>query len=186
MSTTNVESRQYGAGVAAGLAAYAIGYLVTYAWQSGGVEDALAGYNVVAELFGVAAIPAWKGVGWLFYNAHAVAFSTPALTGGRVSRNFIAAGDAPALLYLVPPLFLAAAGFVLARSADAGDAQSGASAGALVTPGYLLLAVVGLLVFQHGGDPSIHVAYATGVLLTGVLYPVAFGAFGGVLAGATN
>jgi hypothetical protein len=186
MPNTNPRWQQYSPGAAAGLAAYVVGYLVTYVWQSGAVQDALAGYNFVVDLLGGATIPAWKGVGWLFYNAHAVAFTAPALGGGRTSRNFIAAGDAPALLYLLPPLLLLAAGFVLARVVDASDPQDGAIAGARVTAGYLALAVLGLVAFRHGSDATIHVAYATGVLLAGVVYPLVFGAAGGALAAVTR
>ncbi|MFB6068507.1 MAG: transporter, partial [Halobacterium sp.] len=108
---------ELGTGAVAGVLAFAAGYVVTYAWQSGAVADALAGYNVVADLLGGDPIPTWQGVGWLFYNAHGVAFTHPALGGGRVTRNFIAGGDAPTALYLVPAVLLAAAGFAVARAA---------------------------------------------------------------------
>lgn len=182
-------STRTGLGTSAGLGAlvYVAGYLVTYVWQSANVENAHDGYNFVADLFGGDPIPAWKGVGWLYYNAHGVVFTHPELGGGRGARNFIANGNAPELLYLLPPLFLLAAGVVVARAASARSADAGARAGVGVVVGYFLLALVGLAVFQHtSGGSTIHVDYVPGVLLAGVVYPVVFGGLGGALGGATT
>ncbi|MFC3477074.1 transporter [Halobacterium litoreum] len=187
MSTRTLDRNALGTGAVAGVLAYALGYVVTYLWQSSSVENALDGYNFVASLFGGDPIPTWQGVGWLFYNAHAVAFTHPGLGGGRVARNFIADGNAPQLLYLLPPLVLVLTGFVLARAANAPDGQTGARAGVQLASGYFVLAVVGLFAFQYSsGGSSIHVDYVLGVVLAGLLYPLAFGAAGGALAGATS
>jgi len=187
MSTRTLDRNAVGSGAVAGVLAYAIGYAVTYLWQSSAVENALSGYNFVASLFGGDPIPTWQGVGWLFYNAHAVAFTHPGIGGGRVARNFIADGNAPQLLYLLPPVLLLLTGFVLARAAGARDGQSGARVGVQLASGYFVLAVVGLFAFQYGSSGSaIHPDYVLGVLLAGVLYPAAFGAAGGALAGATS
>jgi hypothetical protein len=54
-----------------------------------------------------------------------------------------------------------------------------------VAIGYFLLAAIGTVLFAHGiGDTgrSIAVDPITGVLLAGLIYPVVFGAIGGVLA----
>jgi len=175
------------AGTVAGAVAYVAGYLVTYLWQSGSVEESLQAYNTVVELLGGDPIPSWQAVGWLYYNAHNVAFTTPALGSGRVSQNLVADGNAPMLLYLVPAVALLLAGFVVARAGDAGDAESGARAGVTVTLGYAVLAVIGLFVFRYSvGDSSIHVDYALGVLLAGVAYPAVFGGLGGVLGAVTR
>lgn len=175
------------AGAAAGAVAYVVGYIVTYLWQSGSVEQSLQGYNAVVEFFGGDPVPVWQAVGWLYYNAHNVAFTTPALGSGRTARNLVADGNAPMLLYLLPVVVLLLAGFVVARNADAVDADAGARAGVTVTVGYLVLAVVGLVAFRYSvGDSSVHVDYALGVLLAGIVYPVVFGALGGVLGAVTR
>lgn len=171
----------------AGVVAYLLGYLVSYLWQADGVRESLRGINAVLELFGGEPIPAWQAVGWLFYNAHWVDFTYPAIAGGRVSTNLVASGDAPIVLALLPPLVLLGAGVALASWATVDGLESGARAGAAVTVGYLPVAVVGLFAFRvsrAGGtvapDP------VTGVLLAGVVYPLLFGAVGGALFGATR
>jgi hypothetical protein len=187
VETTPTERASIAAGAVAGAVAYVVGYLVTYLWQSGAVEEALQGYNFIAEFFGGDPIPAWQAVGWLYYNAHNVAFTTPALGSGRTAQNLVANGDAPMLLYLVPVVALLLAGFVVARGGNAGDAESGVRAGVTVTLGYAVLAVIGLFVFRYSvGDSSIHVDYALGVLLAGIVYPAVFGALGGLLGAVTR
>jgi len=187
VESTPTERASIAAGAAAGAVAYVVGYLVTYLWQSGSVEESLQGYNAIVDFLGGDPIPAWQAVGWLYYNAHNVAFTTPALGSGRTAQNLIADGNAPMLLYLVPVVLLVLAGFVVAQYADARDAGSGARAGVTVAAGYVLLAVVGLAAFRYSvGDSTVHVDYALGALLAGVVYPAVFGALGGVLGAVTN
>jgi len=174
-------------GAVTGVVTYLVGYLVTYLWQSSNVQQRLEGYNAIAELFGGDPIPAWKAVGWLFYNAHGVGFTVPTLGGGQATRSLIADGEASMLLYLVPAVAVVLAGFVVARYAGAADASAGAQRGAMVAAGYVVLAVAGLFVFEYAaGGTSIHPEYALGVLLAGVVYPVVFGAVGGVLGAVTS
>jgi hypothetical protein len=173
-------------GFAAGALTFALGYLVTYVWQSGTIRDSIQGYNAVIEFFGGDPIPAWQAVGWLFYNAHFVAVTYPTLGGGRVSMNLIADGNAPTLLYLLPPVVLVAVGFVLARSAGARDLDSGAIAGASLVLGYVVFAVLGLVAFRYSAAGStMHPEYSVGVLLAGVFHPVVFGGIGGALGAST-
>lgn len=187
VEATPTERASIAAGAVAGAVVYVVGYLVTYLWRGGSVEESLQAYNAVVDFLGGDPIPAWQAVGWLYYNAHSVAFTTPALGGGRTAQNLVADGNAPMLLYLVPVVVLLLAGFVVVRYADAADAESGARAGVTVTAGYAVLAVVGLFVFRYSvGDATVHVDYALGVLLAGVVYPVVFGALGGVLGAVTR
>ncbi|MFB6069123.1 MAG: transporter, partial [Halobacterium sp.] len=66
-------------------------------------------------------------------------------------------------------------------------AATGATAGARVLPGYLVCALVGLAAFRYSANGAVvHVRYLPGVLHAGVVYPVAFGALGGALRGATR
>lgn len=187
VETTPRERASIAAGAVAGAVAYVAGYFLTYLWVGGSVEENLQGYNTVVDFLGGDPIPVWKAVGWLYYNAHSVAFTTPNIGSGRTAQNLIADGNAPMLLYLVPVVLLLLAGFVVARSANAADAEDGARAGVTVAAGYVVLAVVGLVAFRYSiGDSTIHVDYALGVLLAGIVYPVAFGALGGVLGAVTR
>lgn len=170
------------AGAAAGAVAYVLGYLFAYVTQRNQVEEQLAGFNVFADLFGGDPIPAWQGVGWLFYNAHFVATEIPSLVGGARSLNLIAEADGGSLtlLYVVPPLLLIAVGLVAGRLAGASDPPDGARAGVFVVAGYLPLAVIGAFLFRYSvGDGSVAPDLVTAVLLAGVVYPAAFGAIGG-------
>lgn len=166
-------------GAVAGVAAYLAGYLLTYLATSSTMEERLSGFNFVANVFGGEPIAVWQGVGWLFYNAHFVSTRiTGGLTGTR-SVNFIAQSDSSAamLLYLVPVLFLLAAGLFVARQADATEPSEAATAGATVIAGYLPLAVVGRFLFSYDG--SIAPDIVTAILLAGAVYPLVVGAVGG-------
>jgi hypothetical protein len=187
VESTPAERASIAAGAAAGAVAYVVGYLVTYLWQSGSVEESLQGYNAIVEFLGGDPIPAWQAIGWLYYNAHNVAFTTPALGSGRTAQNLVADGNASMLLYLVPVVVLLLAGFVVARNVNATETEDGVRAGVTVAAGYVLLAVVGLVAFRYSvGDSTVHVDYAPGVLLAGIVYPAVFGALGGVLGALTR
>ena len=172
-------------GAAGGVTAYLLGYVLVYAWQAPAVEESLRGINFVAELLGGETVPAWKAVGWLYYNAHVVATRVPALGGGDRSVNFIAQSEGGSLvvLYALVPLLLVLAGAAVARYEDADRVGSAAAAGAAVIVGYLPLAVVGAFAFAHafGGDLRIAPDPVTAVALAGVVYPAFFGAVGGAL-----
>lgn len=173
------------AGAAGGVAAYVLGYLFTYVTQRGRVEEQLQGFNFFSDLFGGDPIPAWQGVGWLFYNGHFVDTEIPSLVGGARSVSLIAEADGGSLtaLYVVPPLLLLVAGVVAARVAGAAEPADGAGSGALVVAGYLPLAVIGAFLFRYSiGEGAVAPDLITAVLLAGVVYPVAFGAIGGAAA----
>ncbi|MFB6078397.1 MAG: transporter [Halarchaeum sp.] len=170
-----------------GIAAYVLEYLVTYLWQANDVREQLQGINAIIELLGGQAIPAWKAVGWLFYNAHFVSFTRPGLGGGRVSTNLIASGNAPQLLYVVPPLFLLVGGFLLARYVGLDDPTDGALAGTVVSLGYAIPAWFCVFAFRVTSDGAwIGPDLVTGIVVAGVVYPVVFGAIGGAIAGAVE
>lgn len=174
------------AGAGAGAAAYILGYLFTYVTQNGAVEEQLAGFNALADLFGGDPIPTWQAVGWLFYNGHFVDTRVPSLIGGAQMTNFISQADGGTLsmLFAVPPVLLILAGVVAGRVAGATELAGGAKFGALVVVGYLPLAILGAFLFRFSvGDGTVAPDLVTAVLLAGAVYPAAFGAIGG--AGAT-
>jgi len=144
-------------------------------------------------------IPAWKGAGWYFYSAHVVDLVISTEAGGvsgTGTQNLIGnADDATVqLLYLAPPLLLGTGGAVLARTLGAAaEPEEGAKAGALVVAGYLPLACIGALLTEHTETTSVlgaeisatwTVELVPAVLLAGLLYPLLFGALGGVAASA--
>lgn len=170
-------------GAGAGAGAYLLGYLITYLWTSGSMEERLSGYNFLAELFGGETVTVWQGVGWVFYNAHFVATRITSGFGGTRSVNFIAEsdGNGMVLLYLVPIVLLVAAGLVVARLDGADEPADAAAAGVTVVVGYLPLAILGRFLFQYDG--SVAPDIVTAVLLAGAVYPLVLGAIGGALWG---
>jgi len=173
-------------GTVVGVATFLAGYLATYLWQASRVRESLSGINAILQFFGGEQIPAWKAVGWLFFNAHFVRTQFPGF-GGMQSQNFIASGDFPALLYAVPVLFLLAAGFLLAWIRTPADLQQGAMDGATIAIGYAVVAVVAVFLFGASrGDASIAPDPITGVLLAGIVYPLVLGAVGGAIAGVAS
>ncbi|MDB2237660.1 transporter [Halorubrum ezzemoulense] len=175
-------------GAVAGAVSYVLGYLVVYVTQSGRVEEGLSGINFFADLFGGDTISVWRGVGWVFYNAHFVDVNVPSLIGAARSVNFVAQSDAGlTFLYAVPPLLLVVAGVGIARAAGAATPVDGAQSGALAVVGYLPLAVIGAFLFRYavGDGGSVAPTLVTAALLAGLVYPVVFGAVGGAAAGAT-
>lgn len=176
-------------GVATGGAAYLLGYLITYVTQSDRIEEGLSGINFFADLFGGDPVSVWRGAGWVFYNAHFVDLSVPSLIGAAQSVNLVsqAEGGLLGVLFVVPPVLLAIAGAVAGRTAEAATPADGARSGSLVAAGYLPLAVIGAFLFRYPvGDGSVAPDLVTAVLLAGVVYPVAFGAVGGAVAGVVE
>jgi len=91
-----------------------------------------------------------------------------------------------AVFTLLPVILLVAAGYVAASRTARGT--SGTVAGTSVAIGYLALAIVSILVavFLAGGSGgsglTLNAQSVLGLLLTGVAFPVVFGAVGGAIA----
>jgi hypothetical protein len=128
----------------------------------------------------------YKFVGWVFFNSH---FVDTVVSGpvGATAGNAIGGGNGfTSVLFLVPPALLVGAGLAVGRFHGVETAESGALAGSAVVPGYLLMAVVGAVLFvvsagPASGRPDVVLA----VVLAGVVYPTVFGSLGGILAGLT-
>lgn len=170
-------------GAVAGAVAWILGYLVTYLVAIDRVQG-----NWQAEWLQFVAEDAsdWKIVGWLFYNAHNADIRFPSVGIFTVeNQNFVAADDGSLwLLYLVPPLLLLVAGAVITASSEdvLRSSTDAAIAGATVTVSYLVLAIVCLFVFGVTvGEGVIRPDVIPAVLLAGIVYPLVFGATGGVI-----
>lgn len=170
-------------GIVAGGLAWLVGYLLVYVTHAGSVAERLRGFNFVVDIFGGEPIPTWQAIGWLFYNAHGVETNIPVL-GRTVDQNFVAVEGSLSVLYLVPPLLLVAAGVGTAWLAEVEAPDSSAIVGALVVGGYLPLSAIGIVAFGHAvGEGTMAPEAVLGVLLAGIVYPLVFGAIGGVLGG---
>lgn len=177
-----------GFGALGGALAYLINYLITYVWKAPAVADALRGINLIASFLGVDAIPAWRGVGWLFYNAHFVRTRVPG-PGSPSFVDFLAETANGWLLMVIVPIVIVVAGAAVAYRNDADVAGRAAIHGAAVGIGYLPLAAAGTLVFaQPIADTGARIApdLLPAVLVAGLLYPIVFGGIGGALSTLTR
>lgn len=184
MSATDTKNLPLVPGAVTGVVAWILGYVFTYLLVATDVEE--SALNRIIEFFeGESAT--YELVGWVFYNAHLVDVSYSGLGPFSPPRNFIGGEDGfTLLLYVIPPLLLVAGGLAVARMNGATETNEGAIAGALVVPGYLVLTVVGVFLFEvtvggASGAPDLIPA----VFIAGLVYPVVFGAIGGVIASLT-
>lgn len=174
---------------AIGAAAYVLNYVLVYVFMLvDGVESS-------------GDIPGWKVAGWVFYNAHNVdvavsvggesasgSYLESASAGGLTDAISALTSTVPKLVYyVVPALVLVLAGVLAARRVRATlSGVEAAGVGAGVAGGYLVLAVVGVFVFEYsvsafGTTASLAPKLSSAVLLAGLVYPLVFGAIGGVL-----
>lgn len=148
LASDAVASRTLVRGSLAGAGTWLLGYLVAYVWKADAVSEALRGVGFVSQVLGGEAIPAWKGVSWLFLNAHLVATRFPTIAGGTRTANFVTGEDGSTLLLALPPLLLACAGLVAAYGRG-GSLPGRAKAGATVALGYLPLSAAVAFLGTH-------------------------------------
>lgn len=184
-SGTDIITSNLSTGAAVGAAAYVVGYVLTFVFVTiDGVESSQ--------------IDSWKFVGWVFYGGHNADLEATASGAGQSQSETISifggelTGDLtstiPEFLYLLlPVVVLVAAGFLVygmvGRRLETGTA---AGVGASVAVGYLVLAVVGTFLFEYsqsalGAEVTYGPEMTTSILLVGIVYPVVFGAIGGVV-----
>lgn len=161
-------------GTGLGVGTWVAGYLVTY----GLTVTTLSGSNLgqLAEL-GIN----WQVVGWAFFGAHFVPVTAGSGPGGAI--NLIGtAGGAALVLYLVPVALLTGAGALAARLGDRGDLVTAVYDGSYVALGYCPPMILGTALFQTSFGPlTVGPSPVVGIVLAGVVYPVACGSFGGGL-----
>ncbi|WP_178917940.1 hypothetical protein [Natronomonas gomsonensis] len=171
-------------GALAGVAAWVLGYVFTYLLAGTDIQQ--SNLNQIIEFTGGESAT-YELVGWVFYNAHMVSITYTNLGPFAPPANFIGGEDGfTALLYVIPPALLIAAGLAISRYQGATETNDGAIAGALVVPGYLIVSIAGTFLFEivvenATGGPDLIPA----IFLAGLVYPVVFGAIGGAIGGAT-
>lgn len=132
--------------------------------------------------------------GWIYYNAQFADIETT-VDGGELGAlaetsfntltdDQIFGLDVPSVVYhLIPVAVLVATGYVLATEVNAQEITDGAVAGATLSLGTTVLAVVGTFLFTINEQSlSISPVLIDSVLLVGVVFPVVFGAIGGAIS----
>ncbi|MFP9192796.1 hypothetical protein [Natronosalvus vescus] len=172
-------------GASAGTAAWAVGYALTYLLAGSTIRSDLrteilesaTGETLTAEL-----------VAWTYVNAHGVPTLIPQqglYSLLRAEQNAVTHGGGNEwLLLILPPVVLALAGSAItARRVETLETHTDASiVGAMIAIGYLLATIVAVLVSTvpvEGG--VIRPAPLESILIVGIVYPLTFGAVGGVL-----
>lgn len=172
-------------GAVAGVLSWIVGYVFTYLLVASDIRE--SGLNQFAQAFGDGDAT-YELVGWVFFNSHLVDAVIDAPFVGSRTANFVGGEDGfSVLLFAIPAVLLVAAGLAVGRSQGVTRANDGAVAGALIVPGYLVLCIVGAVLFRvevggASGEPDLLPA----ILLAGVVYPLVFGAIGGVVAAVTT
>jgi len=213
MSTRGSDGSETGVPAALGAVAFLVGYGITYLAGRGTVESAMeedgfltlsaggSSTDMVASDFqgGQISPPeTYNVVGWGFFDLHGADTNgqmTISGTGASESFDLSLAFSLDSWLMVVPPVAIAACGYLAARRIGPRTPREAVVAGAKVTVGYLVLVGVAALAFQWGqaGVESGGFAYAQytirfgpalspSLLVAGVGYPAVFGAAGGYAA----
>ena len=172
-------------GAAAGVVAWLIGYALFFLVVSPSVQDSAIQRFIEA----VEGEPAtYEMVGWVFYNSHMVDTVVTDIPGiSDQATNFIGGDDGfSVFLYVIPVALLLIAGLAVGRSQGVTDISTGLVAGLTLVPGYLLLSVAGLFLFEATiAGSTVGPQRLQGLFLVGLVYPAGVGGLGGALAAAT-
>ncbi|APW99943.1 hypothetical protein CHINAEXTREME_20175 [Halobiforma lacisalsi AJ5] len=168
-------------GAIAGVAAWVVGYVLTYLVVSGEVRE--SPLNRVIEAF--SGEPAtYEMVGWVFYNAHLVetVFRDVPILGTQAASYIGGEEGFSLVLFAVPIGLLFASGIALATYRGASEATEGLVVGLATIPGYLVLMIAGVFIFEvtvggASGAPDTLPA----IVFAGVIYPAVFAGTGGVV-----
>jgi len=179
-------------GAAGGAAAYLVGLILTFLLLTLDGEYEFGGSPILD-------VGTLDQVGWFFYSSHfaniefsgSVFGQTGSSTGNVVSNTATQLPEP--VFYLVPIVLLVAVSYGVVATLDLWDPSPAdcAQAGMTVVVGYLPLAVVGIFLFSasggvEGAEASVGPELATSVLLVGLLFPLLFGAIGGVIYSQTE
>ncbi|WP_248897046.1 transporter [Haloplanus halobius] len=183
-SNSNVfDTLPFVAGALSGVVAWVLGYVFTYLIVAPDIRE--SALQRIIETFGGDSAT-YELVGWVFFNAHFVntVFQNVPLVGNRTTSFIGGEQGFTVLLYVIPVGLLLAAGIALARYRGVTNATDGALTGVTALPGYLLLSVVGVFLFEVtvadvSGGPDVLPA----IFLAGIIYPALVAGGGGALIG---
>lgn len=156
-----------------GVLAWTFSYAVTFFLYRSEIEG-----TIVSQ-----AVDTSQIVGLLFFNAHTVPAEL-VHPYDLSTHNFLAAGAASPILYVLPPIVLTLAGlFIAFRVESTRQFGRNIQAGSTIVVGYAVCSLLGVIVFTAtSGDTQFRPALPGALLLAGILYPLVFGALGGAIA----
>ncbi len=177
-----------------GIGAFVVGMVLTTGLVvvDGALDDTAT--DTAADTGGTADEPGFMTVvGWVYFGAQFVDIEMSWALGTE-SLNLLDELSADASIptvvyYLVPVVSLVGAGRLLAKKTlPAGTTpEAGAKMGAYVTVGYLVAVFFATQLFtwsitEDGTTASVEAAFTEALLVSGLIYPILFGAIGGYLA----
>ncbi len=191
MAFTNVPLRR---AIPTGVSAFLVQYAVVFVLFSSRVENILRSKTIDPGFaIGSKSLwpliepspPPWKMAGWMLHSTHGadLVVRLPKY-GVSPEIDLVAhAGGWVRVLYLLPPVMLFVAGYLVARTSQTYGAHGEDYAGASIALGYALCYFVSAPVFAHIGEsaraePNLLAGFFVGCLL----YPVVFGWLGGRVA----
>ncbi|GAB3671951.1 hypothetical protein [Halopiger thermotolerans] len=168
-------------GAAAGVGAWLVGYAVTYLLVANDVRESPL-QRMIEAFDGEPAT--YEMVGWVFYNGHLVetVFRNVPLLGSRATSSIGGEGGFTVALYAVPVATLFVAGLALAVYRGSPAPTDGLLAGLTALPGYLIVTVAGVFLFEvtlgnaTGGPDAL-----PAVVLAGLLFPAVCAGVGGAV-----
>jgi hypothetical protein len=172
-----------------GLAAFVLGYLITYIVKIGDVTEVLD--SLVLDVSAIAPPADWQVIGWYFLAGHNVPIEATGTLGGSTTTTALDL-EVAAWMLLLPAGLLLVAGFTVVRYAGIRALDRGALSGASVVVPYLvatiLLAVLAGWTAGSGDSSSFQIGpgLVSSALIAGLGYPVVFGGVGGVLGAAVS
>lgn len=170
MSQTGGSAIDWQQAVVVGLVAWLAGVVITFVIGQAGVSRGLSFFIAVAPI----------GGSFLMYMAFHSWFAIGGLGG---AGGF-------AVFTLLPIVILLVAGYYRASQGGAADARDGFTLGASITAGYLIGAVLSIVVVMAllGGSGSsgvqLNANTVIALVVSGIVFPVVFGGIGGALADA--
>lgn len=197
-SRGGVDATTVATGAVAGAVAFLVGYGITYAIRGSEVlqqfqQGFAGGAGTTMSQLGIDPPSTMSLVGWVFYVGHNSNIEISVSAAGQ-SQTMSVGGSfsADPILMIAPAVLLILAGFAVAYVSDVSPRGYGLSlAGATVTAGYGVLAIVGVFLFSWSvsvsqgfvsADMTVRPALMTSILLVGLLYPAIFGGIGGTIA----
>ena len=178
-------------GLVAGVASYLVGYLVMFSLSADTVRRAMAtatatsGERVPPLAASVPSdVPRWKVLAWLWHGSLFSPMAThyPSRIGTWNVNPMTAIADTHGHLFLVAPTVLFVAGFVVVLGSWTPKPRCEFYTGAMTVLGFFACCYAGGVYLCTDQVPTDGPDLLTSAYRAGLLYPVAFGGLGGLLA----
>lgn len=192
-TATNRSNWTIAGGLAGGVGAFLLTYMVIFLVKINSVGDVLGQIDMIGRIDS-APPQDWQVVGWLFFEAHNVGTTASASLGSQ--SETAAAGLLSSPLWeswflVLPIAVLLLVGYVIGSIKTSWNPSSGFKAEASIALGYAVVTAIAVFVVAWRATVSAVVVnvgpdVVAGVVIAGIVYPVVVGGVGGVIAGVVD